>query len=88
MQTCRRLVNHRLSARTFVLLRSESRIGGQALFHCDSVKFRRKKDDSKGPIRSLPTQQNQGFKDPLTLFKPVAVKPNPDDINFGEELSG
>ena len=88
MQTCARIVHHRLPVRTAFLLRSEPLSDGRTLFHSGSVKFRRKKEDSKGPIRSLPSQQNQGFKDPLTLFKPVAVKPNPDDINFGEELSG
>ena len=24
----------------------------------------------------------------MSLFKPVVVKPNPDDLNFGEELAG
>ena len=88
MQTCARIVHHRLPVRTAFLLHSEPLTDGRTLFHSGSVKFRRKKEDNKGPIRSLPSQQNQGFKDPLTLFKPVAVKPNPDDINFGEELSG
>lgn len=27
-------------------------------------------------------------KDPLSVFKPVVVKPNPDDLNFGEEIAG
>jgi hypothetical protein len=27
-------------------------------------------------------------KDPLSVFKPILVKPNPDDLNFGEEIAG
>jgi hypothetical protein len=33
-------------------------------------------------------QQPNNPKDPLSVFKPVMVKPNPDDINFGEEIAG
>lgn len=44
-------------------------------------------------IRSISSSQllSRGKKDdvPLsTLFVPVAVKPNPDDINVGAELAG
>ena len=27
-------------------------------------------------------------KDAMSVFKPVLVKPNPDDLNFGEEIAG
>ena len=29
-----------------------------------------------------------GSKDPHSVFKPVMVKPNSDDLNFGEEIAG
>jgi hypothetical protein len=37
---------------------------------------------------SAAQQQQNTSKDPLSVFKPVMVKPNPDDINFGEEIAG
>jgi len=59
------------------------------LFHTNAIKFRRKKDDKGGSIRSLPSQQYQStVKEGPGLFKPVPVKPNPDDMNFGEEIAG
>ena len=69
-------------------------------FSTSAAKFRRKKDGRHGPISSLPPsikrpkgEKNENevrlnINNPLALFKPVLVKPNPDDINFGEELAG
>lgn len=45
----------------------------------------------ENPTRVIPLIQSRGKKDntPLSsLFIPVHVKPNPDDINVGEELTG
>ena len=71
---------HRLSIRCFTTSNS---------FH------KRRKDESKSnPIRSTPSskldiQSALGVnKDPMSVFKPVLVKPNPDDLNFGEEIAG
>jgi len=72
-------------------------------FSTSAVTCRRKKDGKPGPISSLPPSMSQhrgevgggegnskqnANPNPLALFKPVPVKPNPDDINFGEELAG
>lgn len=37
---------------------------------------------------SQPGLQGGVTKDPLSVFKPILVKPNPDDLNFGEEIAG
>ena len=65
------------------------------LLHTCTAKFRRKRDDApKNPQQSLaasrqqPSQPQLNSRDPLSVFKPVMVKPNPDDINFGEEIAG
>jgi hypothetical protein len=39
-------------------------------------------------VQASAQQQPNNPKDPLSVFKPVMVKPNPDDINFGEEIAG
>jgi len=64
-------------------------------FSTSAIMCRRKKDKDgrSGPIKSLPPSTNNrqpGGKDkePGNLFRPVLVKPNPDDLNFGEELAG
>jgi len=81
---------------------NESSIKRQSLnkFSTSAVKFRRKKDGQPGPISSLhpsiqkPTRAKNDNEvkitnnNPLALFKPVLVRPNPDDLNFGEELAG
>jgi len=45
---------------------------------------RTQRDDSDNR-QTGPLQTN---KDPLSVFKPILVKPNPDDLNFGEEIAG
>ena len=55
----------------------------------------RKKKDSN-PVKSTKAMRNtivntigsSGVKDPMSVFKPVLVKSNPDDLNFGEEIAG
>jgi len=57
---------------------------------------RRKKDFDKNPVKStggirqqiVTTLGSSGAKDPMSVFKPVLVKSNPDDLNFGEEIAG
>jgi len=67
-------------------------------FTTSAIVCRRKKDKDgrSSPIRSLPPKYSsptgigggKDVKEPSNLFKPVLVKPNPDDLNFGEELAG
>jgi hypothetical protein len=101
MQSCSKLIwnpVHYLPLRTCLAL--EQAVGRhpdshRLLFHTCAVRPRRKRDDghTKNPQQPPGTfrgnlHQPQNNRDPLSVFKPVMVKPNPDDINFGEEIAG
>ena len=52
---------------------------------------RDQKDVREGEGKVQHTKESTGTnspKDPLSVFKPIMVKPNPDDLNFGEEIAG
>jgi len=53
--------------------------------HHSRKKDRRTQKDGDDSRQTGPFQSN---KDPLSVFKPIMVKPNPDDLNFGEEIAG
>ena len=38
--------------------------------------------------QTVKTIGGSGVKEPMSVFKPVLVKSNPDDLNFGEEIAG
>ena len=67
------------------------------LFATTSCKKRRKENPpaaSKNPIKSTASLRRKitetlgSSKDPMSVFKPVLVKPNTDDLNYGEEIAG
>ena len=53
--------------------------------HQSRKKDKRTQRDGDDNKQTGPFQSN---KDPLSVFKPIMVKPNPDDLNFGEEIAG
>ena len=70
------------------------------LFATTSCKRRRKDNSptpSKNPIKSTVGLRRKitetlgstgSSKDPMSVFKPVLIKPNTDDLNYGEEIAG
>jgi len=66
----------------------------RGLAACQVHRSRRgEKDRRQNPVRDAtraPASQGSGAssKDPLSVFKPILVRPNPDDLNFGEEIAG
>jgi len=83
----------------FDLLRV-SLTGNCGEFHINSATCRRKKEtdrESRAKSKIVPSSvsssglsllKSTATKDSVPLFKPVVVRPNPDDLNFGEELAG
>ena len=68
-------------------------------FATSHIKSKRRKDNDKtkqNPVKSTPGMRmsianalgSNKDKDSMSVFKPVMVKPNPDDLNFGEEIAG
>ena len=64
------------------------------LFSTSTSYQKRRKDEKSQPVKSTPGLRSNvkniiggsmSAKDPMSVFKPVLVKPNPDDLNFGEE---
>ena len=59
-------------------------------------RHKRRKDEKNNPVRSTPGLRSNvvsvlgtgSSKDPMSVFKPVLIKPNQDDLNFGEEIAG
>eukprot|EP00092_Neocalanus_flemingeri_P021974 GFUD01023831.1.p1 GENE.GFUD01023831.1~~GFUD01023831.1.p1 ORF type:complete len:820 (-),score=227.95 GFUD01023831.1:113-2572(-) len=60
---------------------------------------RKKKDSDRNPVKStgglrqnivqtIGSSGGKEPKEPMSVFKPVLVKSNPDDLNFGEEIAG
>ena len=67
------------------------------LFSTTSCFHKRRKDERHNPVRSTPdlrsinvaaTIGSSKTRDRNSVFKPVLIKPNPDDLNFGEEIAG
>ena len=62
-------------------------------FATSTCYHKRRKDQN--PVKSTPSLRinvsntiGSGAKDPMSVFKPVLVKPSQDDLNFGEEIAG
>ena len=67
------------------------------LFSTSTSCQKRRKDEKSQPVKSTPGLRSNvksiiggstSAKDPMSVFKPILVKPNPDDLNFGEEIAG
>ena len=83
-------VSLRLNHNSFEVLLKRSTSLQVCSFGTCRPKQSRKKDkrtqrENDGVRQAGPFQSN---KDPLSVFKPILVKPNPDDLNFGEEIAG
>ena len=68
----------------------KSRLQACSFNTCTSHQSRKKdkrtqRDGDNSGGQTGPLQSN---KDPLSVFKPILVRPNPDDLNFGEEIAG
>ena len=66
-------------------------------FSTTSCFHKRRKDERHNPVRSTPDMRSINVaatigssktRDRNSVFKPVLIKPNPDDLNFGEEIAG
>jgi len=86
----------RKSALKFKL--SDCTLAHRRLLSISEVYNRKKKDSDRNPIKSpggglknnkvVQTLGSSGSKDPMSVFKPILVKNNSDDLNFGEEIAG